>query len=509
MKRNAHIPPPAGEDIPEMRRYIAQLEKLEIKHRQTEKIQAALYRIADAANSADSMKELYSTLHQIIGEFMYAKNFYIAMYDETTEMINSEYFVDDHDSPKRPPQKLEKGGMTAYVIRTGQPMLLGLPEVMALAEQGEIIIRGKTTEDIHWLGIPLKTGDRILGMLAVQSYTKDVRYTEKDKDLLIFVSQHIATALQRKQAEEALKKAYDDLERRVEERTNDLAQTNLALQTEIAERQQAEKVQSALFRIADAASTAADMQELYANLHTIVGELMDASNFYISLYDEASGAISFPYFVDAYDKPPKPRKLKKGLTEYVLSTGESLLTSRTFFNQLVQKGRIEVLNEPPVYWLGVPLKRDRETFGVLTVQSYSEKVHYTEKDKELLTFVSQHIATALQRKQAEQALKQNEKKLQNLSNQMEQFSRAATSMLSIRDEQTIFDKISTAIVEHSDFRRVIISLFKKQFPYRDIIGYGGISRETVNRLKDVELNRFADCLIPANKVLPTKSTIPI
>ncbi len=91
------------------------------------------------------------------------------------------------------------------------------------------------------------------------------------------------------------------------------------------------------------------------------------------------------------------------------------------------------------------------------------------------------------RKQAEEALLRSENKLTRYAGQMEQFSLSAASMLSMEDEQLIFAKISQAIVEYSDFRRVLISLFKDEFPYRDIIGHGGVDLETVERIGKIPL----------------------
>lgn len=77
---------------------------------------------------------------------------------------------------------------------------------------------------------------------------------------------------------------------------------------------------------------------------------------------------------------------------------------------LLQQGEVESIGAPSLDWLGVPLKTGERTFGVLVVQSYTEKKRFGEKEKELLTFVSQHIATALERKWAEEALRESEER---------------------------------------------------------------------------------------------------
>jgi PAS domain S-box-containing protein len=92
-----------------------------------------------------------------------------------------------------------------------------------------------------------------------------------------------------------------------------------------------------------------------------------------------------------------------------------------------------------------------------------------------------------ERKRIETALKVSDEKLSALSNQTEQFSLAAASMISIQDEQLFFDKISKAIVDFSDYNRVLISLFKKEPPFRDIIAFGGLEKEVVDKLRQFEM----------------------
>jgi two-component system cell cycle sensor histidine kinase/response regulator CckA len=185
----------------------------------------------------------------------------------------------------------------------------------------------------------------------------------------------------------------------------------LATAVDITERKRAEELQRALYRIADQTSAVTDLQAFYPVIHNIVGELMDVRNFYIALYDEDEGQLSFPYFVDQQDPTPAPKPLGKGLTEYVLRTGEPQLVSAALFHELVRSGEIQQIGTPAIDWLGVPMKKGEKAFGVLVVQSYSENVRYGARDKEILNFVGQHVATAIEHKRAENALRQSEKQL--------------------------------------------------------------------------------------------------
>ena len=187
-----------------------------------------------------------------------------------------------------------------------------------------------------------------------------------------------------------------------------------AIFRDISDRKQAEALQSALYRIAKITSSAGDLQDFYASIHKVVGELMYARNFYIALYDRESKLLSFPYFVDEVDPTPAPKPLGKGLTEYVLRAGEPLLATPEVFAELVRQGKVESIGAPSVDWLGVPLKTGNTAIGVLVVQSYSEEVRFGSKEKEILTFVSQHVATAIEHKRHEQALRDSEVRYRSL-----------------------------------------------------------------------------------------------
>ncbi len=176
-------------------------------------------------------------------------------------------------------------------------------------------------------------------------------------------------------------------------------------------RERADRFQAATFRIAEAAAATESLGELFTRIHSIVGGLMEAANFYIALQGPAGDVLSFPYFVDEADEPFPPKPLGKGLTEYVLRTGRPLLASPDVFEELVASGEVERIGSDSVDWLGVPLRGRERTIGVLAVQSYSGTVRYTGEDRDLLVFVSSLIAQAIERKRSEEALRESELKL--------------------------------------------------------------------------------------------------
>ena len=184
---------------------------------------------------------------------------------------------------------------------------------------------------------------------------------------------------------------------------------------DISERKRAETLQAALYRIAELTTSVEDMPAFYRTVHGVVGELMYAENFYLALVDEETGRLDFAYFVDEADDTPPAIKHGKTLSEYVLRTGEPLLVNPVVQAALESAGEVELVGAASLDWLGVPLKRGERAFGVIVVQSYDESSRYTETDREILTFVAQHVATALDRKRAADALRASEARFRTLA----------------------------------------------------------------------------------------------
>ena len=103
---------------------------------------------------------------------------------------------------------------------------------------------------------------------------------------------------------------------------------------------------------------------------------MYAKNFYIALYDTATELVSFPYFVDEQDTAPTPKKMGRGLTGYLIRTGEPLLATPEVLQELEDRGDVARNGSRSLDWMGVPLKVNNHTFGALVVQTYSKNIRY-------------------------------------------------------------------------------------------------------------------------------------
>lgn len=179
------------------------------ERKQAESRQAALYAISEAAHAAEDLLALFKRVHLLIGEWLPALNFSVALYDENCAQLNFPYHVDDHElQPEQPGTVI--GRLCAQVIRSGQPMLLTPDSADATPDFAELVAEQNAP---CWLGVPLSSKNGTIGALIVKSLAGGERYTEQDKELLQYVCAQVATAIERQQLHARLKRMaqYDQL----------------------------------------------------------------------------------------------------------------------------------------------------------------------------------------------------------------------------------------------------------------------------------------------------------
>jgi diguanylate cyclase (GGDEF)-like protein/PAS domain S-box-containing protein len=183
---------------------------------------------------------------------------------------------------------------------------------------------------------------------------------------------------------------------------------------DVTEEKAAARLQSAMFRIAALTESTERLEDLYRAVHGVIGELMFAKNFFIAEYDKDGKTLVFPYFVDQFDTAPEGLSPGHGITAYVLRTGEPILATPEVFDQLVARGEVELVGQPSVDWLGAPLKSGDRTWGVIGLQIYDDSQRYTERHKEILLFVAQHVATAIEQKRNDANLRASERRYRQM-----------------------------------------------------------------------------------------------
>ena len=154
---------------------------------------------------AKDLKDFLSLVHQSIAKVIDAENFFVILYNTETAMFEEVYSVDKFDPPA-PPSQLENS-ISAYVFRTGEPLLLTDTGFDELKSHGKLKLVG--SKMCSWLGVPLKTSSETIGVMVVQNYDHANRYSDRDSAFLFSIAGQVALAVERKQADEALQRSEE------------------------------------------------------------------------------------------------------------------------------------------------------------------------------------------------------------------------------------------------------------------------------------------------------------
>jgi PAS domain S-box-containing protein len=177
------------------------------ERKQAEKIQKTLFNISSALNTTDNMQDLYVKIREFLGDVIDTTNFYVALYDEKTDMISLPFEVDEKDNFETFPAGKT---LTAYIIKIGKSLFVDDNLLAKLIKEGKVEVIG--TPSKIWLGVPLKIENKVIGVIAVQSYDDPNLYSKKDIEMLTFVSEEIALAIKHKQADEQIKRDLEEKE---------------------------------------------------------------------------------------------------------------------------------------------------------------------------------------------------------------------------------------------------------------------------------------------------------
>ncbi len=228
-----------------------------------------------------------------------------------------------------------------------------------------------------------------------------------------------AQLAQLQQQFEALQADYAALESERREQAHSsnqwLAQRTRELEAEAAEQKKAETLQRVFYLIAERAAAGLSFYEFLQSVHGLLGELLYAKNCYVCLYDTSKKLKNFPYYVDERDGDTLQLNdvpERRGLTEFVLRTGVPQVIDAQRLTQLGVSGEVTDGSGDMSFssWLGVPMQIRGRIGGVLAVQGYEAGIQYSAADADILSFVANHVSSAIERYQALDELRKSEER---------------------------------------------------------------------------------------------------
>jgi len=187
---------------------------------------------------------------------------------------------------------------------------------------------------------------------------------------------------------------------------------------DITDLKRAELERQVTFEIIRGVNVTDNLDDLLYLIHLALRKVLYADNCFVALYEPSSEMFHFPFFVDQFDQAPPPQQVGRSCTAHVYRTGRAMLIPQGVFDQLTADGEVELVGTPSPSWLGAPLRTPAATIGVLVVQHYENEFAYTERDLEFLASVGGQIALAIERKRAEEKVRESEARLSLLVEQL-------------------------------------------------------------------------------------------
>ncbi|HEY2802558.1 MAG TPA: GAF domain-containing protein, partial [Actinomycetota bacterium] len=423
-------------DVDALQRRLTELEAREQEHQRSEKVQSALYRIAETASAAQDLQGFYVTIHGIVRELMYADNLYIALYDDDRQLINFPYFVDEVDLDVPDPNLWEPygignaAGTTAYLLREGHPMLLTTADVHRLVDEGTLELVG--VPPVDWVGAPLRAEDRTIGAIVVQSYRDDTPHAEADLELLTFVARHIASALERSR-----------LINETRQRSAELALVN-DVQRGLAERM--------------------EMQAMYDLVGDRIRDIFDSQVVDIGILDAGTGLIRFPYSIERGVRFPDEQIEVIGFRRISLESREPVVINEDAEKRSAEAGQPFVLaGEPPKSAVFVPLLVGDRATGVISLQNLDREHAFSDADVRLLATIAGSLSVALENARLFEETRQRNAELA-LINDIQQ------SLAQNLELQAMYDLVGDRIHEIFDAQVVDIGIVDRgtnllHYPY--------------------------------------------
>jgi GAF domain-containing protein/CheY-like chemotaxis protein/anti-sigma regulatory factor (Ser/Thr protein kinase) len=243
--------------------------------------------------------------------------------------------------------------------------------LLVTREECEELIRNGEVEELRrappksWLGAPLKADNRVLGALVVESYTEKTGYSKADKDLLVFVAQHIATALERARLIE------------------DTRQRNAEL--------------TVISSVQQALATELDMQVIYDLVGDQIRDIFDAQVVSIATFDHKAEREHFRYLIEKGKRYyPKSRPLED-VRRHLIRTRQLVLINEDYRQAAAEFGmRVIPGTEAPKSLLFVPLVVGETVIGYVSLQNVDREHAFKESDVRLLSTLAASMSVALE-----------------------------------------------------------------------------------------------------------------
>lgn len=390
------------------------------------------------ARARQSVAEILELIHIEVGKLMDTRDMYVALYDAPTRTVRFPLFYMNGKPIKWESREVNladatKRKLTEEVLFSGETE--NVPNFTQWFQDRGREVPAEPPKS--WLGVPLKTGNRTLGVIALQNDEVEDLYSADDREILEAMANQVSAALANAQLVERL------------QAVNEVGQ-RLTSGTQLGE------------------------GEILQLIYEQAGKLMDTRDMFVAFYDAAKQELSFPlFYVDGEPIEWESRSVNLGdpsqrkLTEEVLFTRKPLNVPN-FTQWFEERGR-PVPEKPPKSWLGVPLMIEDRVLGVIALQNDEIEGLYGPDDEAVLQAMASQVAFAVLALENARLLGQKQQLLEQAERLREKEQRKSEQLAALQDigvkltAELELEEVLSAIAEYAN--QVISADFSTLFLY--------------------------------------------
>ncbi|MCF7872484.1 GAF domain-containing protein [Candidatus Woesearchaeota archaeon] len=150
-------------------------------------------------------------------------------------------------------------------------------------------------------------------------------------------------------------------------------------------------------------------EQIYEKIYSFIYETFDVPNMYIAILDKEKQNLKFEYYQDTENPLVENRIIKKGLTEHVIKQSKAQLYNTQQIKKLIEQKEIEPIGSIPKLWLGAPLIINKESKGLIAIQSYDNEKAILQEDLYAFRQLANYISIGLEKNQMIKKIKKSQK----------------------------------------------------------------------------------------------------
>ena len=324
-------------------------------------------------------------VYRYTSRLMDTSDFFVALYDEKNEEKSYPLAFEEGQRIQLPPSKLGNRGFSDYIIRNKRAVFAPTDVLghMKLFGIEFVPLNEDETPSQSWLGVPLMIGERVLGLISVQSVQKPNLYNEHNRDILTTIASQAAIAIENA-------RLFEEAQRRAQETT-------------------------VLAEVGREISVTLDLETVLAKIATYARDLFQAesSAVYLPAPDDIDWRAISVIGADVEEIRNDAIYTGQGILGNIIlqKVGRIVNDANNEPGSITIKGTVE---RPFEHIMGVPVLSAHKVAGLMAVWRTGQGKEFTPAELEFLTSLARQAAIAIQNASLFQETQKSESELRAL-----------------------------------------------------------------------------------------------